>query len=114
MKQVLTSLLCGVLFVAFTAEGALAQATAQINGTVKDPSGGVLPGATVTAIQTETAFRREVVTDSEGLYSIPGIPIGPYKLEVMLPGFRTSVQTGIVLQVNSSPVIPITLALGEV
>ena len=55
MKYVVSSLLCGLL-VALTATGALAQATAQINGTVKDSSGGVLPGATVTAIQTETAF----------------------------------------------------------
>jgi carboxypeptidase family protein len=113
MKQVLNCVLCG-LFVALTAAAALAQATAQINGTVRDSSGGVLPGATVTAIQTETAFKREVITDAEGLYSFPGIPIGPYRLEVMLPGFRSSVQTGIVLQVNSNPVIPITLALGEV
>jgi hypothetical protein len=113
MKHVLSCLLCGLL-IALTAPGALAQATAQINGTVKDSSGGVLPGATVTAIQTETAFKREVVTDADGFYTIPGIPIGPYKLEVMLPGFRTSVQTGIVLQVNSNPVVPITLALGEV
>src|SRR5207248_8503833 len=114
MKQVLGSLLCGGLLLAFTATGALAQATAQINGTVKDSSGGVLPGASVSAIQTETGFKREVVTDADGLFSLPAIPVGPYKLEVTLTGFRTSVQTGIVLQVNSSQVIPITLALGEV
>ena len=113
MKHVLSCVVSGLLL-ALTATGASAQATAQINGTVKDSSGGVLPGATVTAIQTETAFKREVVTDADGFYTIPGIPIGPYKLEVMLPGFRTSVQTGIVLQVNSNPVVPITLALGEV
>ena len=40
-----------------------AQSTAQISGTVADPSGGVLPGATVTAVQTDTGFRREVVTN---------------------------------------------------
>src|SRR5258705_2850142 len=113
MKHVLSCVLCGLL-VTLTATGASAQATAQINGTVKDSSGGVLPGATVTAIQTETAFKREVVTDADGLFSFPGVPVGPYKLEVMLAGFRTSVQTGIVLQVNSNPVIPITLVLGPV
>jgi len=36
-----------------------------------------------------------ILTDAAGLFSFPGIPIGPYRLEVMLPGFRTSVQTGI-------------------
>ena len=51
----------GGLLVAFMATGALAQATAQINGTVKDSSGGVLPGASVSAIQTETGFKREAI-----------------------------------------------------
>ena len=114
MKRVLSRLLCGGVLVALTATGVLAQATAQITGIVKDPSGGVLPGASVTATQTETGFKREVVTDAEGLFSFPGIPVGPYRLEVMLQGFRASVQTGILLQVNANPVVPVTLALGEV
>ena len=93
MKRLLSCVSCGCLLVVFAATAALAQATAQITGTVKDSSGGVLPGATVTATQTDTGFRREVVSDEAGLFSFPGIPIGPYKLEVALPGFRTSVQT---------------------
>ena len=87
--------------------------TAQINGTVKDSSGGVLPGADVTVTQTNTGFTRSVVTDQTGSFAIPNLPIGPYKLAVALSGFRTFVRTGIVLQVSSNPVIPVTLALGE-
>jgi hypothetical protein len=113
MTRVLSCVLCGLL-VSLTATETLAQATAQITGTVKDASGGVLPGASVTATQTDTGFTREVVTDAAGLFSFPGIPVGPYKLEVTLQGFRTSVQTGIVLQVNSNQVVPVSLALGEV
>ncbi len=90
-----------------------AQATAQINGTVSDSSGGVLPGATVVAIQTETGFRREVVSDADGSYTLLNLPLGPYRLEVSLSGFRTYAQAGIVLQVNSNPVIPVTLQLGS-
>src|SRR5262245_15741806 len=80
MKRVLRTLSCGGLLVLLTATLALAQggATAQITGTVKDPSGGVLPGATVTITQTETGFKREVVSDANGLFSFPSIPIGPY------------------------------------
>src|SRR4051794_22500392 len=106
MKRVLSELLCGGLLVTLAATGALAQATAQITGTVKDSSGGVLPGASVSVTQTDTGFKREVVTDADGLFSFPGIPIGPYRLEVVLQGFRTSVQTGIMLQVNANPVVP--------
>jgi hypothetical protein len=54
----------GSVLVLLVAASAWAQATAQINGTVADTSGGVLPGATVTAIQTDTGFRREVGDES--------------------------------------------------
>jgi hypothetical protein len=103
----------GVLVGLLAATHVLAQATAQINGTVTDPSGGVLPGATVTAIQTDTGFRREVVTDAEGAFTLTALPIGPYRLEVALAGFRTYVQTGIVLEINSNPTIAVTLPLGQ-
>src|SRR5688500_9629164 len=96
-----------------TATVAWAQATAQLNGRVTDESGAVLPGVSVTATQTETAFTRTVVTDETGAWTMANIPIGPYRLEVSLQGFRTYVQTGIVLQVNSSPVINATLGLGN-
>jgi len=93
---------------------AFAQATAQLNGRVTDESGAVLPGVTVTATQTDTQFDRTVVTDATGSWTMPNMPIGPYRLEVSLPGFRTYVQTGIVLQVNANPVFNAALALGNV
>src|SRR5688500_17292709 len=107
-------LLVGTLLVLALAPGTgWAQATAQINGTVADTSGGVLPGVTVVAIQTETGFRREVVSDETGAYALLNLPIGPYRLEATLPGFRTYSQTGIVLQVNTNPVIAVTMQLGS-
>src|SRR5678815_1471267 len=60
--------------------------TAQINGTVKDSSSGVLPGADVTVTQTNTGFTRPVVTDETGSFTIPNLPIGPYRLTVALSG----------------------------
>ncbi len=103
----------GALLVLLSAAHAMGQATAQIGGTVADSSGGVLPGATVTAIQTDTGFRREVVTGADGSFTFTNLAIGPYRLEVALSGFRSYAQTGIVLQVGSSPIITIMLALGE-
>ncbi|MBF8301469.1 MAG: TonB-dependent receptor, partial [Acidobacteria bacterium] len=92
MNRVLRALFGGFL-VLLVATQAWAQATAQINGTVTDASGGVLPGATVVAIQTDTGFRREVVTSDTGSYTLTNLSIGPYRLEVALAGFRTYVQT---------------------
>jgi len=92
---------------------AWAQATAQLNGRVTDESGAVLPGVTVTATQTDTTFSRAVVTDASGNYVMTNLPTGPYRLEVALQGFRTYVQTGIVLQVGASPTINATLGVGN-
>ena len=60
-------------------------ATAQISGTVKDQSGAVLPGAEITATQTETGAVRMALSDETGSYVLPNLPVGPYKLEVSLP-----------------------------
>src|SRR5881394_943973 len=89
----------------FTSAAVLAQGTAELNGRVTDQSGAVLPGVTVTATQTDTGFSRTDVTDAAGSYLMPNLPVGPYRLEVGLQGFRTYVQTGIVLQVGATPTI---------
>src|SRR5579862_7879370 len=75
-----------------------AQSTAQIGGTVKDQSGAVLPGVEVTATQTDTQITRTTVSNETGSYVLPKLPIGSYRLEASLPGFRKFVQTGIVLE----------------
>ena len=54
------------------------------------------------------------VTNETGAYVLSNLPLGPYRLEAALPGFRTYVQTGIVLQVDSSPVVNVTLQVGQV
>ena len=91
-----------------------AQATAQISGTARDQSGAVLPGVDVTATQIDTGITRKTVTNETGLYVLPNLAVGSYKLEAGLPGFRTFVQSGIVLQVNSSPVVNVVLEVGQV
>jgi hypothetical protein len=90
------------------------QATAQISGTVKDQSGAVLPGVEITATQTQTGIARSGVTNETGSFTLPNLPLGAYRLEAGLPGFRTYVQAGIVLQVNSSPVLNIAMEVGQV
>ncbi|HYR41940.1 MAG TPA: carboxypeptidase-like regulatory domain-containing protein, partial [Terriglobia bacterium] len=88
--------------------------TAQINGSVKDQSGAVLPGVEVTVTQTGTGLTRSMLTDENGSYVLTNLPVGPYRLEAGLGGFRTYVQTGIVLQVGVNPTINVVLQLGQV
>ena len=114
MKRISNTLLTG-LFVSILSCGSLwAQATAQISGAVQDQSGAVLPGVEITATQTATGVSRTTITNETGFYVLPNLPLGPYKLEASLPGFRAFVQTGIVLQVGSNPTINIALQVGQV
>src|SRR6266516_740957 len=106
--------LCVFLFSCAAWTAVWAQSTAQLSGTVRDQSGAVLPGVEVKATQTATGLARSVVTDETGSYVLPNLPVGPYKLEATLPGFRTFAQTGIVLQVGSSPGMKIGLEVGQV
>ena len=103
-----------LIFVLTTATAWSQLATAELNGRVTDSSGGVLPGVTVSATQTATGLVRTAVTDENGAYLISNLPTGPYRLEVALQGFRTYVQTGIVLQVGATPTINAALELGSV
>jgi hypothetical protein len=113
-EEIMKQLMFGALFCAVFPVVVWAQSTGQINGTVTDSTGAVLPGVEVNATQTATGATRAAVTNETGAYVMPNLPIGPYRLEATLPGFRTFAQTGIVLQVGSNPVINITLEVGQV
>ncbi|PYR83898.1 MAG: TonB-dependent receptor, partial [Acidobacteria bacterium] len=91
-----------------------AQVTAQISGAVRDQSGAVLPGVEISATQTDTGIVRKVVTNETGFYVLANLALGPYRLEAMLPGFRGFVQSDILLQVGSNPVINPVLEVGSV
>src|SRR6266851_6131578 len=112
IQRSLRRLLGSASLVLLAAAVAHAQAgsTAQISGIVKDTSGGVLPGADVTATQTETGVKRTVVTDTGGAYTLTNLPIGPYRIDVNLQGFKSYSRTGVVLQVNASPTIDVELS----
>jgi hypothetical protein len=89
-------------------------ATSQVSGVVQDPSGLAIPGAKVVMVQTDTSMTRTVTTGSDGTYVIPNLPVGPYRMEVTKDGFSASIQSGIVLRVNSNPVINVKMEIGSV
>lgn len=92
-----------------------AQSTAvvQISGTVFDPGGSAVAGAQIKALQTDTGFTRTTTSGPDGGYLLSNLPIGPYRLEASSQGFKSYAQQGIVLQVNTSPVINVSLELGS-
>ena len=88
------------------------QATATFLGTVTDPQGAVIPGASVTATNVDTAFTRTVPTGSDGAYRIPNLPIGNYELRVTKDGFEANDRKGLVLQVGQEAVINVAMTVG--
>ena len=91
-----------------------ATSSVQISGTVTDSQNASISGATVKARQTDTGREFTATTGPDGAYTLPNLPIGPYRAEATSSGFRTHVQTGIVLQVNTNPVINIALQIGSI
>src|ERR1044071_832740 len=114
MKRIVLNIAIAILATVLSCASLWAQATAQISGTVKDQTGAVLPGVEVKATQTDTGIDRTTITNETGSFVLPNLVTGPYKLEASLPGFRSFVQTGIVLQVNANPVINPVLEVGQV
>ena len=105
-------LLGAILVAALVAAPALAQGTSSITGTVADPSGGVIPGATVT-VTGEAGVTFTAVTNSQGAFSVPALGAGTYKVTVTLQGFKTAVFDKVVVTVGSPTNLPVKLELGQ-
>ncbi len=100
-----------------TASVAAAQgvgASGELQGTVTDVSGGILPKATVTVVQTAKGFERTVQTDANGQYFFPGLMPGTYDVSVSLAGFETLVRNGVVLAVGQTAIIDFGLKVSAV
>lgn len=89
------------------------QITANIRGTVSDPSGAVVQNATVTARQVETGLVRTSTTDRGGNYLLLELPVGHYQLEVAATGFQKYLRDGISLDVNETAAVLVHLAVSS-
>jgi hypothetical protein len=83
--------------------------TGTILGSVRDEQGGFIPGATITIRNVQTNLVRTGVTDSEGKYRFPNLPVGDYEVTVELPGFSKYVRSGITLLLNQDAVVDASL-----
>jgi hypothetical protein len=86
---------------------------ARIKGTVTDPSGAVVPNATVTATNTATGVKYPTKANSTGDYFFAQLPVGTYSVTVNAPGFKAFVATGIVLTIDKEYVEPVKLEVGN-
>jgi hypothetical protein len=110
LLAVITAVAFGLF--AFPPAASAQNPTGKIIGVVKDPGGAVIPGATVTATNVATQLSRQSVTDSEGNFEIPLVPIGNYRLTAENPGFKKLVSDEKNLQINQVLRVEMVLQVG--
>src|SRR5438093_12283399 len=85
----------------------------RILGSVKDPTGAVLPGASISIIDTQRGLARTVTTDEAGLYNAPTLIPGTYTVRVEVPGFKTLSRENVVVEVGSETRVDLTIEPGQ-
>ena len=90
-----------------------AQGSVTIFGSVTDSSGAVVPGATITVTNAQTAFERATVSDANGNYAISQLPGGVYTVKAELAGFKTFVQERVQVQVDENRRANVVMAVGQ-
>jgi hypothetical protein len=105
----IASLLLLVLAVLFAAPASAQFDTAQVSGAIQDSSGAVLPGVDVVLVNEGTRLERRAVTNESGLYTFANVPVGDYRLNASLDGFKPIARTGV--RVNAGVNIRVDMSL---
>ncbi len=111
----MSRLTCACVLFAGLAVSSWAQApTGEVTGTVSDPTGAVVAGATITLTHPATNTQRVVKTNTSGVYDLPALTPGTYNLKVEMSGFTTQARNGIEIQVGQVARIDFSLEVGNV
>src|SRR5215212_9123533 len=109
-----TQIIVGLCLAAVFCSPVVAQTTSNIEGTVKDPKGAVVPGVAVKATSPSLAIERTSNTDENGFYRIAALPAGNYTITVSGSGFATTTIQNIELTVNRTIALDVQLEIGTV
>ena len=88
------------------------ETTGGLQGTIKDPSGAVVPGATVRVTAPTLVGSKESITDSAGVYHFANLPPGTYTVTVEARGFEIAKEEGLIIEVGHLPTVNLTLKIG--
>jgi hypothetical protein len=89
-----------------------AETGGSVSGTVKDRTNALVPGAIVRATDVDTRVEQQVVTNDQGYYSFPDLPVGRYNVTITRPGFRLYQRNGITINANGSVIVDAILEIG--
>src|SRR5688500_15068242 len=104
--------LCAAICVLLAGAAGAQGSSGVLSGRVTDPSGGAMPGVTVTATHPATGESRTAVTNTEGVYRLQALPVGTWSLSYQLDGFKTISRNGILVEVAVPRTVDITLEVG--
>src|SRR5215831_11833390 len=112
MVEMVKSVVSIVVLLILTTPSIAQSVTATLRGTVHDPGGAIIPGATVTATNTEKGINRTVTTNETGDYVITQLPAQMYSISISAPGFQTQTHEKFLLQVSQEARLDVTLTVG--
>ncbi len=107
-------LLLGVVLGVSAAPAWSQEVTAAIVGTVTDPSGAPIPGATGSVTDVDRGTQFVATTNESGAYNVPRIPVGNYQLKVSAKGFQTAVHQAFTLVLNQTARVDVPMKVGQV
>src|SRR5438132_5072896 len=113
MRDLAALLLCSIVFNCILYAQS-ASVSGDIRGTISDPSGAVLPKATVTALDPQTGLRRTAVTDANGQFRLTGLPPSVYEVTAELPGFSTEIRRSSAVDIGQTVISDFPLKVSSV
>src|SRR5438034_2085918 len=103
---------CFVSIPLILAASLYAQLTAQLTGVIRDASGAIIPAAAVTVVNEGTGIKWDAKSNQDGIYTVPLLQPGNYRVSVQAPGFRAVSRTGVQLEVAQTAALDFTLDVG--
>jgi hypothetical protein len=105
--------LVGFLLCACSGLSLSAAANGSLSGTLRDPSGGVVPGARVTLVNAALKSEFKASSDGQGYYTFPTLPVGHYDMKIEAAGFKTQKKTNLTIDTDAALKLDVVLALGQ-
>lgn len=109
----ITALILCVFALFLASRSSFAAASGSLSGTLSDPSGAVITGASVTLINTPNGSKYTAVSNDQGFFSFPSLPVGHYDVTIEAPGFKTQKKSDLIIDTNAALKLEATLKVGD-
>ncbi len=113
INEIITRVCVLIIFLGCFGSAHAQTASGDISGTVRDATGGVIPGVAIIVRNVDTNVQQTSTTNSDGFYAFTALPIGHYEMDVAADGFKPYKRTGLAIDVNTKLQIDVTLEVGE-